>query len=152
MNVETQLLESYLKRLGLTTFLRNHSAFAVDAAQSQHSYSRYLLALAEQELAQRAANSRQRRLKEAKLPLVKTLNDFDFTAMPLLNQQRLVQLAQGEYIGNREPVILVGNPGLGKTHVATGSPWPLVTNYTVCAFITPRHWSTNCSPPNKTTV
>jgi len=46
MSVETQLLESYLKRLGLTTFIHNHSAFAVDAAQSQHSYDRYLLALA----------------------------------------------------------------------------------------------------------
>lgn len=119
MSVETQLLESYLKRLGLTTFIHNHTAFAVDAAQSQHSYDRYLLALAEQELARREAHSRQRRLKEAKLPLVKTFNDFDFSALPLLNQQKLVQLAQGDYIHNREPVILVGNPGLGKTHIAT---------------------------------
>ncbi|MEZ4865676.1 MAG: IS21-like element helper ATPase IstB [Caldilineaceae bacterium] len=120
MSVETLLLESRLKQLGLTTFIRNHAPFAVDAAQNQYSYARYLLALAEQEVAQREANSRQRRLKEAKLPIVKQLSDFDFAAIPALNQQQIFQLAQGDYIRQREPIILVGNPGLGKTHIATG--------------------------------
>ena len=120
MSVETLLLESRLKQLGLTTFIRNHAPFAVDAAQNQYSYARYLLALAEQEVAQREANSRQRRLKEAKLPIVKQLSDFDFAAIPALNQQQLFQLAQGDYIRQQEPIILIGNPGLGKTHIATG--------------------------------
>jgi DNA replication protein DnaC len=120
MSVETMRLESYLKQLGLTTFVRNHAAFAADAAQNQSSYDRYLLALAEQEVSQREANSRQRRLKEAKLPLLKTLSDFEFAAIPSLNQQKILHLAQGDYIRKAEPVILVGNPGLGKTHVATG--------------------------------
>jgi DNA replication protein DnaC len=119
MSVETLRLESYLKQLGLTTFVRNHAAFAADAAQHQSSYGRYLLALAEQEVSQREANSRQRRLKEAKLPLLKTFSDFEFAAIPSLNQQKLLHLAQGDYIRKAEPVILVGNPGLGKTHVAT---------------------------------
>jgi DNA replication protein DnaC len=120
MTVETLRLESALKQLGLTTFVRNHAAFALDAAQSQSSYPRYLLALAEQEVAQRDANSRQRRLKEAKFPTVKQLSDFDFAAIPTLNQQKILQLAQGDYIRQREPILLVGNPGLGKTHIATG--------------------------------
>lgn len=120
MSVETMLLERHLKQLGLTTFIQNHTSFALDAAQNQHSYSRYLLALAEQEIAQREANTRQRRLKEAKLPVMKALTAFDFTAIPTLNQQKLLQLAQGEYIRQVEPIILVGNPGLGKTHIATG--------------------------------
>lgn len=120
MTVETMHLEAYLKQLGLTTFIRNHAAFATDAAQNQHSYTRYLLALAEQEVSQREANSRQRRLKEAKFPVLKELNSFDFTVMPNLNQQKILHLAQGDYIRQAEPVILVGNPGLGKTHIATG--------------------------------
>ncbi len=120
MSVETMLLESHLKRLGLTTFLQNHTSFAVDAAQSQHSYSHYLLALAEQEVAQREANTRQRRLKEAKFPVIKELRDFEFAALPTLNQAKILHLALGEYIRPVEPIILVGNPGLGKTHVATG--------------------------------
>ena len=57
MSVETLRLESYLKQLGLTTFVRNHAAFAADAAHNQSSYGRYLLALAEQEVSQREANS-----------------------------------------------------------------------------------------------
>lgn len=119
MAVETLLLETQLKQLGLTTFIRNHAAFATAAAQNQHSYSGYLLALTEEEVAQRATNSRQRRLKDAKFPLLKTLADFDFAAIPSLNQQRILHLAQGDYIRNAEPVILLGNPGLGKTHLAT---------------------------------
>lgn len=120
MSVETMRLEVYLKQLGLTTFIRNHTAFAADAAQNQHSYARFLLALAEQEVSQRAANSRQRRLKAAKFPVLKELNAFDFTLIPGLNQQKILHLAQGDYIRKAEPVILIGNPGLGKTHIATG--------------------------------
>lgn len=119
MSVETVLLETQLKQLGLPTFIRNHAPFASDAAQNQHSYSRYLLALTEQELAQRATSSRQRRLKEAKFPLMKSLADFDFSAIPSLNQQKILYLAQGDYIRKAEPVLLLGNPGLGKTHLAT---------------------------------
>jgi DNA replication protein DnaC len=123
MSVENLLLEKQLKRLGLTTFIQNYSAFASDAAQNQYSYSRYLLALVEQEVAQREANTRQRRLKEAKFPRIKEFSDFDFAAIPTLNQTQLLQLAQGDYIRKAEPVILLGGvprgPGLGKTHIAS---------------------------------
>ena len=119
MSVETVLLESHLKQVGLATFVRNHAAFAAAAVQKQSSYADYLAALAAQEVNQREANTRQRRLKEAKLPVVKQLADFDFTALPSLNQQKVLQLAQGDYLRQAEPVILIGNPGLGKTHIAT---------------------------------
>ena len=69
-------------------------------------------------MAQREARRRQRRIKEAKLPVVKELSDFEFAAIPSLNAQKIRQLAQGDYIRQRKPVILVGNPGLGKTHIA----------------------------------
>lgn len=119
MSVETVLLEAQLKQLSLPTFLRNYAPFASDAAQNQHSYSHYLLALTEQELAQRETTRRQRRIKDAKFPLIKTLHEFDFSAIPSLNQQKILHLAQGDYIRNAEPLILLGNPGLGKTHLAT---------------------------------
>lgn len=119
MSVEPALLNSYLKQLHLSSFISNHERFALEAAQNQHSYSRYLLALTEQEVAQREARRRQRRIKEAKLPVVKELSDFEFAAIPSLNAQKIWQLVQGDYIQQREPVILVGNPGLGKSHIAT---------------------------------
>lgn len=118
MSAETKLLDTYLKELNLGTFIRNHETFAIDAVREKHTYTRYLLALAEQEVTQRDINRRQRRLKEAKLPNIKELNDFDFTQIPSLNQQQVLQLAQGDYIDKAEPIILVGNPGLGKSHIA----------------------------------
>jgi DNA replication protein DnaC len=117
--VDTVVLESYLKKLYLSSFIRNHEAFASEAAQNNQSYTRYLLALAEQEVQEREARRRQRRLKEAKIPVLKELSDFDFELVPQLNQNKIRQLVQGDYIDKAEPIILVGNPGLGKTHIAT---------------------------------
>ena len=117
--VDKVVLESYLKKLYLSSFIRNHEAFASEAAQNNESYTRYLLALAEQEVQEREARRRQRRLKEAKIPVLKEFSGFDFGQIPQLNQQKIRQLAQGDYIDKAEPIILVGNPGLGKTHIAT---------------------------------
>jgi len=117
--VDNVVLESYLKKLYLSSFIRYHEAYAAEAAQSNQSYTRFLLALAEQEVLAREARRRQRRLKEAKIPVVKELSGFDFDKVPELNQQRIQQLTSGEYIDKAEPVILIGNPGLGKTHIAT---------------------------------
>jgi len=117
--VDKVVLESYLKKLYLATFIRHHEPYAAEAADSHQSYTRYLLALAEQEVAERESRRRQRRLKEAKIPVVKDLTSFDFSQVPNLNQQKIRQLLTGDYIDAAEPVILIGNPGLGKTHVAT---------------------------------
>ena len=125
MMENTILLETYLKQLRLPTFLQNHAQFAQDAAQNNLDYERFLLALAEQEVLQREENIRRRRIKAAKFPLVKELADFDFstinsTSVPGLSKARVLDLARGEYIDEIEPIILVGNPGLGKTHIAIG--------------------------------
>jgi DNA replication protein DnaC len=114
------LLETYLKKLRLPTFLRNYAKFAEDAAQESLGYDRFLLALAEQEVLQRQENQRRRRIQGARFPVHKELADFDFSCVPSLSKQRVFDLVRGAYIDKAEPIILVGNPGLGKTHVATG--------------------------------
>ncbi|OQA23227.1 MAG: transposase [Chloroflexi bacterium ADurb.Bin360] len=114
------LLETQLKTLRLPTFLRYYRQLALEAAQAQHSYERYLLALTEQELAQRESNRQQQCIRAARFPMLKELADFDFSAVPSLNKARILDLAQGQYVQRREPLLLVGNPGLGKTHVAIG--------------------------------
>lgn len=114
------LLESQLRALRLPTFAQNYRRFAEDAARNNQSYDRFLLALAEQEVAQRDLNRQRQALKAAHFPLLKELADFDFSAIPQLNKQRILDLARGEYIKQIMPLILVGNPGLGKTHVAIG--------------------------------
>lgn len=114
------LLESQLRALRLPTFVQNYGRFAEDAARNNQSYDRFLLALAEQEVGQRDLNRQRQSLKAAHFPLLKELADFDFSLLPQLNKQRILDLARGEYIKQTMPIILVGNPGLGKSHIATG--------------------------------
>jgi DNA replication protein DnaC len=114
------LLDTYLKELRLPTFQQNYRKFAEEAARANHGYDRFLLALAEQEVAQRERNRITRRIKAARFPVLKELADFDFSCISGPNKQRVLELARGSYIQKAEPIILVGNPGLGKTHVATG--------------------------------
>ena len=113
-----QLLEEYLHHLRLPTFVKNYRLFAADAAQNNLDYPRYLLALAEQEISRREANLLQKRLKAAHFPLSKEMADFDFSAVPALNKAQVLDLARGEYIQKRETIVFIGNPGLGKTHLA----------------------------------
>ena len=114
------LLESHLKSLRLATFRQQYRQVAEDALSNQLPYDHYLLALAEQEVAQRLLNTQRQRISAARFPVLKELADFDFSAIPHLNKQRVLDLARGEYLHKAQPIILVGQPGLGKTHVATG--------------------------------
>lgn len=120
MKVPPLLLETYLKQLKLPTFLENYQRVAGEAAQTNLSYEQFLLALVQEEIARRDANSIERAIKNARFPVLKELSQFDFSAVPDISQPRILELAQGGYLAKAESVILVGNPGLGKTHVAGG--------------------------------
>jgi DNA replication protein DnaC len=114
------LLESYLKTLGLRAFRENYRKLAEEANHSQLSYERFLLALAEQEVALRDANRRARLIQQARFPALKELSDFDFSRLEGFHTRELLALAESlSFLEHAEPVLLVGNPGLGKTHVAT---------------------------------
>jgi len=114
------LLDTYLRQLRLPTFLRLYTHFAADAARNNQDAVRFLLALAEQEVNQRQNNMLKERVKAARFPVSKELADFDFSCLPLLNKAQILDLARGEYIQQKTGLILIGNPGLGKTHLATG--------------------------------
>lgn len=114
------LLDSYLRQLRLPTFTKLYPQFAADAARNNHDTVRFLLALAEQEVNQRQLNMLQLRLKNARFPVIKELADFDFSRLPMLNKAQILDLARGEYIQQKQGLILIGNPGLGKTHLALG--------------------------------
>jgi DNA replication protein DnaC len=114
------LLDAHLRTLRLPTFLNNHRKLAQEAATANLPYERYLLALAEGEVAQRERNQQTRCIRAARFPVLKELSDFDFSALPALNKARVLDLARGDYIAKAENLILLGAPGLGKTHAATG--------------------------------
>jgi DNA replication protein DnaC len=114
------LLDSHLHRLNLPVFAQQYAQVADEAARANLSYDRFLLLLTEQELAQRDALRQRHCIKAARFPILKELADFDFQAIPTLNRARIVELARGHYLATADTILLVGNPGLGKTHIATG--------------------------------
>ena len=114
------LLAHHLKVLKLPTFLREHDKLARQCAAEGVDHTRYLLRLAELELIERERRMVERRIKEAKFPAVKSLDSFDFLALPSLNKALVLELARSEYIARRENVIALGNSGTGKTHIALG--------------------------------
>jgi len=71
-------------------------------------------------VAQREKNRRARRIKAARFPVLKELADFDFSCVPSLNKQRVLELARGGYIEKAEMILMIGDPGLGKAYIATG--------------------------------
>jgi len=115
----TVLLSHHLKALKLPVFLREHQKIAAQCAQEKGDYARFLLELAELELIERERKRAERRVKEAAFPVRKTLDDFDFKAIPSLNKTMVMELARNEYIKKLENVLAVGNSGTGKTHLAT---------------------------------
>jgi DNA replication protein DnaC len=114
----TAQLETQLKALHLGALLQEYRPAAEKAAQAGWSYDAYLAHLIQLESDRRLRNRRQRRLSEAHFPLLKELADFDFDAIPQLNRHKVLELAQGHYLKQAESVLLVGNPGLGKSHLA----------------------------------
>ena len=114
------LLGHHLRALRLPTFLREHDKLARQCASEGVDHTAYLLRLAELELLDRERRMVERRVREARFPTVKSLDSFDFPAIPSLNKALVLELARGEYIERRENVIALGNSGTGKTHVALG--------------------------------
>lgn len=118
-NPAVLLLEHHLKELKLPTFLRDYDSVGAVCSQERCDYPTYLLRLAERELIDRERRATERRIKEAAFPVLKTIETFDFAAQVSINEPLVRELLRGEYIGKRENLLLVGNPGTGKTHLAT---------------------------------
>ena len=112
------LLSHHLKQLKLPTVLREYDKVARECARDGVDHPRYLLRLVELELIDRERRMVERRIKQARFPAVKSLDTFDFTAIPSLNKMLVLELARCEFILRRENVIALGNSGTGKTHVA----------------------------------
>ena len=114
------LLAHHLKALKLPTFLREYDKQARQCASEGVDHTGYLLRLAELELLERERRLVERRIHQARFPAVKSLDSFDFAAIPSLNKLLVLELARCEYVERRENVIALGNSGTGKTHVALG--------------------------------
>ncbi len=138
----TVLLEYYLKKLRLPTMLREYGSMAAVCQKDRSDYPTYLLRLTERELLDREKRAAERRIKEANFPVLKTIDTFDFKAQPSINEQLVRELMRGEYIDKKENVLLIGNPGTGKTHLASALAFSACAHgrkarfYTVTGLVT----------------
>ena len=113
------LIEAHAVELKLPTVRRRFRALAEEATRDQQTPTAYLAALLEAEVGERSERRERRRLIEARFPLIKRLEDFQFADNPKVPQATVAALAQGSWIDDRESVILLGDSGTGKTHLAT---------------------------------
>ena len=114
------LLEHHLKKLKLPTFQSEHDKLARQCAAEDKGHVQYLLRLCELELIERERRMIERRIKAAKFPATKSLDSFDFKAIPSLNKMLVMELARGEFVTRQENIIALGPSGTGKTHAALG--------------------------------
>jgi IstB-like ATP binding protein len=125
MNAHTLALEQatirhYCKQLRTPTIGAQFEKMAEEAAKQKQSHVRYLEVLLAAEVEERERRVVERRLKEARLPRVKTLEEFDFGQSPRIAATEIRELAEGRYLEQAEPVVFIGDCGTGKTHLASG--------------------------------
>jgi len=112
-------LRENLKSLALSTMARELEPSLRQAKERGGGYDEFLLDMTVAELQARAESRLNRRVREAKFPLVKTLEEFDFAAVPGLDLRMFRELAGCDFIKERRNVIFLGRSGVGKTHMAT---------------------------------
>ena len=113
------LLQYYLKKLKLSTMLKEYALVAQLCGQEGCDYATFLLRLAEKEVLRREQRAAERRIKAAKFPVIKVIDTFQFEEQASINEPLVRELLRCEYVDKKENVLLVGNPGTGKTHLAT---------------------------------
>src|ERR1700758_2907266 len=114
---QTQL-ETQLQRLHLRYFKSHYQPAAGKAAEQQRSHVDYLAKLAEGETALRESRSIERRIKDARFPVLKTLEDFQWSWPRKINRPQIQNLFRLAFIAAHTNVVLIGNVGLGKTHLS----------------------------------
>ncbi len=111
-------LDTDLRALQLTSVAANWRRLAAEAAKQRRSHPDYLADLASLEVGGRRERRIERRIRDARFPILKTLDTFDFTAQPGLDRDQILDLARGDFVAEHRNVVLVGGVGTGKTHVA----------------------------------
>ena len=114
---ELTRLDAQLHRLHLHHIQSHYQALATKAAEQQRSHLDYLAQLVEGEATMRENRSIERRIKNARFPVLKTLDDFQWSWPKKINRPHIQNLFRLAFIATKTNVVLIGNVGLGKTHI-----------------------------------
>src|SRR5450756_34325 len=120
LGLEESAVRQHCKALHLPTVGAQCQRLAEEAERGHQGYLGYLEALLGAEAEERERNSIAQRIKDARLPKVKTLEEFDFSQASGISATKIAELAEGGYIDRAEPVVFIGECGTGKTHLLTG--------------------------------
>ena len=120
MSVNNEILKEKLSRLGLFKMEAILDGISEDASKQSLTYAEFLDLLVEEELQDKADKLYRTMLRFARFPYVKTLEDFDFSFQPSIDERKIKELCSLSFIGNGENIIFLGPPGVGKTHLAVG--------------------------------
>ena len=112
------LIDAHATELKLPTVKARFRQLATEAVREQQTPVAYLAALLEAEHQERAERRERRRLIDARFPLLKRLEEFRFADNPKIPQATIAALADGAWISDRDSIVLVGDSGTGKTHLA----------------------------------
>src|SRR3984957_12315253 len=119
-SLEHASVRQYCKAVRVPTIGANFLTLAEQAVKENHSHIRYLEALLAMECEERDRHAISNRIRDAQLPRMKTLEEFDFAQAAQISAARIRELADGGYIERSEPVVLIGECRTGKSHLATG--------------------------------
>jgi DNA replication protein DnaC len=108
-----------MKSIRLSAMTANLTVRVQEATANELSYLEFLQNLIDDEISTRRDRLLSKRLKQAKLPFMKTLDDFDFGFNPSINRQQIKHLATSAFVANHENILMIGPPGVGKTHLVT---------------------------------
>jgi DNA replication protein DnaC len=118
--LEAATISQQCKVLHLPTVAAQCAQLAEQAVRERRTYLSFLETLLQTELEEREHRLVERRIREAHLPRMKTLEEFIFSQCPNISAHQIHALAEGGYIGRAEPIIFIGDSGTGKTHLLTG--------------------------------
>jgi DNA replication protein DnaC len=119
-SLEHASVRQYCKAVRVPVISASFVSMAEQAVKENHSHIRYLEALLAMECEERDRHAIGNRIRDAQLPRMKMLEEFDFAQAPQIPAARIRELAEGGYIDRSEPIVLIGECGTGKTHLATG--------------------------------
>lgn len=117
--IKEQIIQ-YSKELRLPVFRRDFEEVARDAARERLDYEKYLLRLMEKEYETRLENRKKAQIRQAGFPARMYLHDLERDFLPKDAAEKLPILERLDFMAGGENIILAGNPGTGKTHIATG--------------------------------